>query len=157
MKRIILSILIGFSLTANAQLAGKFQNMKDGKVYFVLTNPTGFRYFVSWWATNFVTKEQLKNGFILEAGNSAYFGPSTIGWTWVKGERFTIVVNGSSVYWTCPRTDPSIRNSNLIFRGGSHPCTLCRSTSCSDYRGKKEMNARCQNSSCGHTWQQHQW
>ena len=45
----------------------------------------------------------------------------------------------------------------VTFTGGSNPCTLCRSTYCSNYNGKKEMNARCQNPSCGHTWQQHKW
>lgn len=157
MKKSILLFMIGLSLTANAQLTGSFQNMKDGHVYFVLTNPTRFNLYVSWWATNSITNEQLNNGFILGAGNSAYFGPSTIGWTWIKGERFTVVVNASTGYWECPRTDPSVRNSNPSFRSSSSACTLCRSTYCSGFKGKKDMNARCQNSSCGHTWQQHKW
>lgn len=49
-----------------------------------------------------------------------------------------------------------VKNS-VSFEGGSNACTLCRTTYCSGYNGKREMNARCQNSSCGHTWQQHAW
>lgn len=45
----------------------------------------------------------------------------------------------------------------VSFTGGANACTLCRSAYCSGYNGKKEMNAKCQNSSCGHSWQQHQW
>lgn len=49
------------------------------------------------------------------------------------------------------------RKKNVSFTGSSNACTLCRTTYCPGYSGKKEYNERCQNSSCGHTWQQHEW
>ena len=51
----------------------------------------------------------------------------------------------------------AMNGGQVTFTGGSHPCTICRSEYCSDYRGRKETGAHCQNSNCSHTWEQHVW
>ncbi len=124
MKRLI-TLLVAISLCAclKAQLTGEFKKFDDGHIYFVLKNPTSTAYYVSWTTSNNFTNEHLNGSFSLPSWNSSLFGPSTIGWTWIKGERITISVYpynpsyGNPVYWECPITDPSIKSKQPSFKG----------------------------------------
>ena len=128
MKKILVTFILILSMTnVHAQLTGAFKNMNDGHIYFVLTNNALYNVQVSWWVNNDATREQKNGSFILPARNTSLFGPSTIGWVWIKGERVTIVSQGLQTKWTCPSTDPSVRKGNPSF-GGSEA---------SKYNGRK--------------------
>ncbi len=116
MKKLLIFVLLAFvCMEANAQLSGYFQQLNDGHIYFVLKNNGYYNVHVGWWAINDSRNEQKNGSFILGAGNQSIFGPSTIGWTWLKGERFIAVANGQQFNWNCSNTDPSVRNYNPSF------------------------------------------
>lgn len=116
MRKFVLFIILSFAcIETQAQLAGGFQQMNDGRLYFVLANSSYNNVMVSWWAINDYTKEQRNGSFMLLSGNQSFFGPSTIGWKWIKGERFVAVANGQQYNWTCPYTDSNAGRSNPSF------------------------------------------
>lgn len=116
MKRVLFFMLLTFAcIETNAQLSGAFQQFNDGHIYFVLRNNGNYNVQVGWWVINDIRNEQKNGSFILMAGNQSFFGPSTIGWTWLKGERFIAVANGQQFNWNCPYTDQYVRNYNPSF------------------------------------------
>lgn len=163
-RKIILTISLSItSICAIAQVNGSFQYMNDGHIYFVLTNPTYYDIYGMWSATNNTTNEQIGNSFILRAGSSSYFGPSTIGWTWIKGEQFHITANGENTSWACQITDPSVKKGNPNF-GASEAsmyngkkCGVRKSNGfycdCSGCRSGNWDPFTC--SKCGHKCKQH--
>ena len=101
----------------------------------------------------------------MNPGATFVYGPNA-NWVWEKGERFAVTYpNGQTVYWTCPETDPAVRNrSNPSF--GSNWISVsvnvsgCRGfggslCSCKVYKGYKraglnQYKGKCTNYAGGH-------
>ena len=111
-------------LDAYGQLQGSFSYGQDGHIYFTLSNPTGYQIPVVWGVYNFDKQQQRQNQGVMNPYDTFVYGPN-MNWVWEKGERFAVTyTNGKTNYWTCPETDPAVRNSrNPSFRGAH-----CRGT-----------------------------
>ncbi len=129
MKHLISFLFCLISISSYGQLQGKFIYGQDGHVYFCLTNPTGYAIPVVWSVNNFKKNEQRLNQGYMPPHKTFTYGPNAQ-WVWEKEECFAItyVTNGQTVSWTCPVTDPALRNrSNISFKGKG----ACRHGGCS--------------------------
>lgn len=166
MKKLLISSLLSLvCLCSFGQLQGSFSYAQDGHIYFYLSNPTGYQIPVVWGVYNFSKNEQRQNQGVMTPGDTFVYGPNA-NWVWEKGERFAITYsNGQTVYWTCPETDPALRNrSNPSF--GSNWISVsvnvsgCRGfggslCSCKVYKGYKraglnQYKGNCTNYAGGH-------
>lgn len=147
------------------QLQGSFSYAQDGHIYFYLSNPTGYQISVTWGVFNYSKNERRLNQGVMPPGGTFIYGPND-SWVWEKGERFAVTyTNGQTVYWTCPETDPALRNrSNPSF--GSNWISVsvnvsgCRGSggskcSCKVYKGYKraglnQYKGNCTNYAGGH-------
>ena len=97
MKKILISLsLFNIVTLCSAQLSANFVTGNDGYNYLQLSNPTSYVLLVNWSCINYA-KNQAKNGqFYIQSGESAYFGPSTIGWFWEDGEVFNYSIGSGN-------------------------------------------------------------
>lgn len=166
MKKLLMSSLFSIVyLCSFGQLRGSFSYAQDGHIYFYLSNPTSYQIPVAWGVYNFRKNEQRQNQGIMNPKGTFVYGPN-VNWVWEKGERFAVTYsNGQTVYWTCPETDPALRNrSNPTF--GSNWISVsvnvsgCRGfggsiCSCKVYKGYKraglnQYKGKCTNYAGGH-------
>ena len=165
MKKLLFVMFSLVSLCAYGQLQGTFNYAQDGHIYFYLSNPTGYQIPVVWGVYNFDKNQQRQNQGSMAPYSTFVYGPN-FNWVWEKGERFAVTyANGQTVYWTCPETDPAIRNrSNPSFRSNliavSKNVFKCRGDggslcSCKVYKGYKragleQYEGDCSNYAGGH-------
>lgn len=164
MKKAVFSILLFFiCICTYAQLQGSFSYGQDGHIYFYLTNPTGYQIPVVWGVYNFSKNEQLQFRGVMNPGGTFVYGPNE-NWVWEKGERFAVTYsNGYTEFWTCPETDPALRNSPSFgnnWTSVSVNVSGCRGLggslcSCKVYKGYKraglnQYKGKCTNYAGGH-------
>lgn len=122
MKKVLLYLLLIFICPLSyGQLQGSFKYAQDGHIYFYLSNPTGYQVPVVWGVYNLNKNEQRQYQGCMAPYSTFTYGLNA-NWLWEKGERFAITyANGQTVYWTCPETDPALRNRNQpSFKRGYH-------------------------------------
>lgn len=169
MKRKLVLFLCYFAyICSYGQLQGSFNYAQDGHIYFYLSNPTGYQIPVTWGVYNFRKNEQRVNQGVMTPYSTFTYGPN-MNWIWEKDERFVVTyANGQTVYWTCPETDPILRNrSNISFGSGSRDWNSVSVTvskckgfagslcSCKVYKGEKrtglnQYRGNCSNIAGGH-------
>lgn len=166
MKKIIFSLYFSLvCLLSFGQLQGSFRYAEDGHLYFYLTNPTEHQILLVWGVDNLSKNQHRLYDGVMMPYTTFVYGPN-YNWVWEKGERFTITHKGQTVYWTCPETDPALRNrGNISFRGGdwtavSVNVSKCKGfggslCSCKTYKGYKrtglnQYRGNCTNYAGGH-------
>jgi len=164
-KMLFMFLFVIAHLNSYGQLQGTFNYAQDGHIYFFLSNPTGYQVPVVWGVYNFDKNEQRQNQGVMAPYSTFTYGPNA-NWVWEKNERFAVTyANGQTVYWTCPETDPAIRNrKNVPF--GSNWISVSKNVpkcngyagsicSCKVYKGYKragleQYKGECSNYAGGH-------
>ena len=79
-----------------SQVTAQFETLNDGRNYCVVRNYNGYVTTISWATVNNALGQQRSGQYNMRPGEIAYFGPSTIGWTWQEGEMFYYSTSGGS-------------------------------------------------------------
>lgn len=149
-KLLLLIFLFG-SNTLFAQLQGSFSYAQDGHIYFCLVNSTPYSISVSWGVINYDKDEHRQDYGTMPPNSNFIYGPNE-SWVWERGEVFYVTyANGQTAKWTCPETDPALRNNSNVSFKGKH-CTGSVGCNCPGFKAKTDgdvwQTAYCKN--CGH-------
>lgn len=116
-KVILLFGILFISLFVKGQLQGTFQKLNDGYTYFCLQNTSMYNLPIVWAVVNDSNNEMKSGQTIVNAGGVLYFGPSTIGWTWMNGERCVVALNGQQYQWKYSSSNPTFQGKWRTIKG----------------------------------------
>ena len=122
-----------------AQLQGDFRWLKDDRYYFVISNPTYYDVPITYSCVNSSKNQQKTYNAIIPANGFIAIGPSTINWSWERGEIIYVTFNGQTYSFICNTTDPS-GGYNPNFDGCIHGSCNIRKHECPIYRDSNGDN-----------------
>ena len=153
-KYILLLGILFISLFVKGQLQGSFQTLNDGYTYFILQNTSMYNLPIGWAVVNDSRNEMKSGQTVVNAGGVLYFGPSTIGWTWLPRERCVVALNGQQYQWTYSPNNISFRGERTGYTG---KCKHVENGIKCNCPGGYERTANGKCSNCKHSWTEHTW